>query len=420
MNKKVKILDIYNILIAGACLMPFSMLCGIFFLNLNIILFDIIFLFTLKKDQIVNFFNKNKILITLLGVFFIANILFSIDRNISIHAFFGIIKHLILIAGFYKVINFKYLKSIFNPILLACLLFVLLNIFLQIFFGNDIFGNVITGNYRSTAVFGSPKAGSYIVKFFFLILVCNFLLNNKNYTFFYLSLFTIGIILTNGRMVTIIAIFFSTIYLLLYKDFFFKKCIKVVFFLFLCACAVFLPIKNGKNSENRSVSENLIGRTQSQFSSSSDNFSIKNLEWYQHYFLSYKIFLERPIIGSGIKTFRIYCPKIREKNYATKTYSCSTHPHHAYLEILAEGGLFGLTIFLYFLFKIFFQFVKIYIYNPKSRIEILPMFIFFFANMQPFQIMGSFFSSYAGFFYFFSIMVSLVFVAQYANSKNLN
>ena len=44
------------------------------------------------------------------------------------------IKHLILIAGFYKVINFKYLKSIFNPILLACLLFVLLNIFLQIFF----------------------------------------------------------------------------------------------------------------------------------------------------------------------------------------------------------------------------------------------------------------------------------------------
>jgi len=131
MKKKVKILDIYNILIAGACLMPFSMLCGIFFLNLNIILFDIIFLFTLKKDQIVNFFNKNKILITLLGVFFIANILFSIDRNISTHAFFGIIKHLILIAGFYKVINFKYLKSIFNPILLACLLFVLLNIVFQ-------------------------------------------------------------------------------------------------------------------------------------------------------------------------------------------------------------------------------------------------------------------------------------------------
>lgn len=69
MNKKFKNLDIHSILIAGVCLMPFSMLCGIFFLNLNIIIFDIIFLFTLKKNQIVNFFNKKKFLITLLGIF---------------------------------------------------------------------------------------------------------------------------------------------------------------------------------------------------------------------------------------------------------------------------------------------------------------------------------------------------------------
>ena len=50
------------------------------------------------------------------------------------------------------------------------------------------------------------------------------------------------------------------------------------------------------------------------------------------------MFIENPVFGVGPKLFRIYCD---DKKYNIDMYTCSTHPHNTYIQILAETGIIG-------------------------------------------------------------------------------
>ena len=54
-----------------------------------------------------------------------------------------------------------------------------------------------------------------------------------------------------------------------------------------------------------------------------------------------KMFIENPVIV-GPKIFRELC----EEKYNINEDSCSTHPHNTYIQILAEMGLIGFSVFL--------------------------------------------------------------------------
>ena len=53
---------------------------------------------------------------------------------------------------------------------------------------------------------------------------------------------------------------------------------------------------------------------------------------------AFKMFQDQPIFGHGPKMFRILC---KDKKYIVGKYSCSTHPHHFYIQLLAETGIIG-------------------------------------------------------------------------------
>ncbi len=124
-------------------------------------------------------------------------------------------------------------------------------------------------------------------------------------------------------------------------------------------------------------------------------------EYYQAiYQVAYNIFLENPIIGTGIKTFRQLCRN--EKFFIIG--GCASHPHSTYFQLLAELGLIGFTIvsiiFLLIsckLFNIFFN--KFFFKKNTNNLENL-MLIAAFCTLWPFIPSGNFFGSYINAFFY--------------------
>ena len=77
--------------------------------------------------------------------------------------------------------------------------------------------------------------------------------------------------------------------------------------------------------------------------------------WGLHIQKSLKLFIEKPLIGHGIKSFRIKCENYElfiERNEKKHT-ACSTHPHNLIMELLSEQGIIGFTLFFTLFFILF-------------------------------------------------------------------
>lgn len=77
------------------------------------------------------------------------------------------------------------------------------------------------------------------------------------------------------------------------------------------------------------------------------------------YHTALNMFLDRPIIGHGPKMFRVKCS---DENYKVNQYSCMTHPHNFYIQLLAETGIIGFSFLLMTFFYVMYLFIK-YFYN---------------------------------------------------------
>ena len=118
---------------------------------------------------------------------------------------------------------------------------------------------------------------------------------------------------------------------------------------------------------------------------------------------SIEIYKDYPIIGSGLRTFRIVCSDPKYDNIDSSEYEvrCNTHPHNIYLEILSETGIIGFIIFISFIIFITFKFITIIIRKANLNNEELYLFITFFLLFSPLQTTGAFFSTWNGMFYWF-------------------
>ena len=124
-----------------------------------------------------------------------------------------------------------------------------------------------------------------------------------------------------------------------------------------------------------------------------------------HYLSAYKMFLDNKVIGIGIRNFRNYC---HEERYKTHADSCTTHPHNTYVQLLAETGLigflFGVTLFLYFIFKMLNHlkgalFKKQYLFNDFQICLLSAIFI----TIWPLAPSGNFFNNWISIVYFFPV-----------------
>ena len=117
------------------------------------------------------------------------------------------------------------------------------------------------------------------------------------------------------------------------------------------------------------------------------------------------MYLDNKLFGVGTKMYRKLCQK--EKYYVNE-FSCTTHPHNFYFQLLAENGLIGffgiLTIFIYTLIIIF---KKIYYINfQKDNIveySSLMILIGLFINFWPVVPSGNFFNNWLSIMIFFPL-----------------
>jgi O-antigen ligase len=117
----------------------------------------------------------------------------------------------------------------------------------------------------------------------------------------------------------------------------------------------------------------------------------------QHYNSAVKMFKDNPIIGIGSNLFRHLCNK---EKYITGPQSCTTHPHHYYIQILAENGILGfiilLSVFLALSFNLCMHFFGLIFKKDSLTIndQNLLFYLFLFVVMTPFMPHGSFYNNW--------------------------
>ena len=108
------------------------------------------------------------------------------------------------------------------------------------------------------------------------------------------------------------------------------------------------------------------------------------------------------------KNYRTEC---RNKDNYITGYSCSTHPHNTYIQLLSETGIFGFaiifSIFVWFVFENFKMMINSLIYKKKYNDGIICIYACFLMTLWPIMPTGSFFTNWLSIIYFFPIGIYL-------------
>ena len=407
-------LNLINILKVSLYLLPISLILGNAAVNLNclIIIINLVLIFFSKKELFINYKKIFLIFSFFFGII-ILNIIFSYESKLSLISALGIVRYFfIMLAVLYCIENDKSFLLNYPKFLILILMFVAGDTLFQYFYGSDIFGIEATSSHgqRLNGPFGDEYiVGSYLSKLFFISLIF-FMIKQKNSLYFFTYLiFILSItILTKERMASLMLILTCGIFLLFLSKINFKvKILYTTIFLIFCSSLILA---------NKSIKDHLVIRSLDQIgisnklnSKKEDKNFLQNQRiffdsrWGAHYLTAYSIFLDYPILGSGIKTFRLKCSDKKYENIKSdsKKTRCNTHPHNIYLEIISEGGLTLFLPFVLFNLFIFYSLIfNIIKFDNKKNLSLI-IFCNFFMLFFPIQTTGSFFSTWNGFYYWF-------------------
>jgi len=224
--------------------------------------------------------------------------------------------------------------------------------YFQYFTNSNLFGYKIN-QMRVSSFFGSELIlGSYLVRLLPLLVALFLSRKNKhaweNYFFSIFLIFTLILIYMSGER----SAFFFLILLVIYLYIFLTNYRRVLFwliisFLFLITTLV-INDKRPYNLYQRYVESpfqemNFLKKNEKTFIFTRYHDSL--------YRTAFKIFLDKPILGHGPKSYRIKC---QDPKFATGIQPCEPHPHNFYIQLLAETGVVGfsflLGVFIYFIY----------------------------------------------------------------------
>ena len=114
------------------------------------------------------------------------------------------------------------------------------------------------------------------------------------------------------------------------------------------------------------LKERILKQTFSQIFSEDKKITFFSIQHESHAIAAIKIFKDNPILGIGPKNFRFEC---RKEDYNISEFSCTSHPHNFYIQLLAETGLLGIIIPLIFLFNILKFYIKLFFIKFSNKLH---------------------------------------------------
>ncbi len=420
----------------GVCIFPLLLLVGPLISEIyliSIIFFSIFYIIIKRK----NYFFENKYI--LFFVFFYLSTLFStllnfynFDTSKSGIFFF---RHILFALAIWYVLEtyriFEKKVVIFYSIFL---LSISIDSLIQYYTGTNILGYKLLNTRVSSFFDDELILGGFIMRMIpiflvFLIMSDNIKINKINifYTLI-VSLSTLIVFLSGERTsFFLLILFFLSVFIILK---YLRKFILFVMFFFILFSSI---ITTFQNYDQNNPSQRMFLKTYRQILGDGDNtiehkkkifnkFYIFSHDHHGHYSLSFKIFKDYPIFGTGVKGFRYLC---RNKLYILeKNDGCSTHPHNTYVQILVSNGIIGFllisTAFIFILREIIksrnkLNLQKILNKNELSKVVIL---LAIFINLWPIVPSGNFFNNWISMYFFYPVGFYLFF--EHLNEKKVN
>ena len=395
-------------------LIPVLLITGPFLSDLGVSIVSILFLINSKKNNLLKYYNNFyfKVFIIFWLILIISSLL-SNNILVSLKSSFFYFRFGIFSLCFWYLIekNIKIINYVFYSIIF-CFLSLIIDGYIQFFFGKNIFGIEMYNAQRVSSFFGSELIlGSYLSRFFPILFALFVFINkrlrvqNKKLLFFITIIFilTEGLILLSGERLALFFMNLSAIYIILmirdyrmYRLWTYIGSLILIFMLLF-----FFPV-----AKNRIIDQTI------------NDFNGKNIEDGEFYIFSkphndmytsaIRIFFDDKFFGVGPRQFRNECKRY-EFTHEYSIYSCETHPHNTYIELLSEAGIFAFLIvailfslITFFSFKHFFLRIsnsKKIFFNDFQVCLISAIII----SLWPFSPSGSFFNNWMSIVYYYPI-----------------
>lgn len=369
---------------------PLSFIIGPLILEITLIIISILFFYDVKKENLKKITNNFffKYFLGFSAYMFISFIIFQRFDEGYTYSIFYFRYGIYFLSVFYFIFYFEKLDQHFLKVILFINIFLILDALFQFIFGFNFFGIVIQDQSRISSVFGEELVlGSFICKISPFCFSLLFTTNTKNYLKFLVYLVMLSnliVILLSGERSALFLYLLLSFYLIIFIKINIK--IKLVISI-LGLVSFFIIILTNQTIYERIIDKTifeLIGKnsfTKTYFNEDQiilENFDtdkclkpensnlkecISNDKFFffssthENYFkTAINIFNDHMFFGAGPKSFRVLCD---ENLYGINRWSCSSHPHNYYIQLLAEVGLIGFSFlliayisFIYILFRI--------------------------------------------------------------------
>ena len=279
----------------------------------------------------------------------------------------------------------------------------------------------------------APKSGIFLAYFIFptILGVLKMIKKKLSYNFLLILLLSfliinIYLIFESGHRSSILSIFISFIAFMVY--FFWNKKKIIIFAITIFFVGTFLYNSNLNNIKG-STYYKTIEEIKNYSNSSYGSLSLT----------AFKMFKHHPIFGIGLKNYRVACEKdeFLSKGHLGSGYgvspwkghyneelkkhyeaTCSSHPHNLYLTWLAETGLIGFLLFIFFIVTTCKKILK----NKRiisNQIVALGILLSLFPKLLPMMPSLNIFSNWNAICFWLLIGWLLSFFPKNTSEKNL-